>query len=112
MMNSAIQLVIGLVLLSCLGRHPYSYYMVARWFATAGLVCLALRSLAQPGRLFFFLVVAGVFQPIMKIHLQKSTWDSLDLLFGAILICDAAVSLLKPSSKQAKDVPMNRETHT
>ncbi len=72
---------------------PYSYYMLLRCIVTAtALVLLAMRreELPEVG-VWLLVVIALLFNPIVKVHLARSVWEVLDpatgLVFGWLTVC-------------------------
>lgn len=50
------------------------------------------------GPALFYLFLAGLFQPILLVRLSKPAWDAIDLVFGTVLVIDAARQLLRSDS--------------
>lgn len=85
------------VLLHCLAaglafyavpKHPYNYYIIARWtiFLTCcwGISVSLLRRNLVPSVLY--VAVGLFFNPVLPFHFPRTTWQTLDIAAGVILI--------------------------
>jgi hypothetical protein len=74
----------AMLLFVALGRHPYGYYTFLRWaICAAGIVVawVAWHSLAQ-WITWPFVAIAILFNPLVPVYLQRSTWRPIDILCG------------------------------
>lgn len=93
-MRAVIQALVGLTMLSCLGWHPYSYYIKARLVICAGTLALSVHYFQTRRyiRAGLGLAVFATFQPVLKLHLSKAIWDGFDSVVGVLLLADAALA--------------------
>jgi len=76
----------AVLLLVALGDHPYGYYTFLRWvvFMAACLVAwVAWESEVQPAT-FVFAAVAVLFNPLVPVYLDKSTWAPIDVVCAVL----------------------------
>lgn len=70
------------------GKHPYNLYIVARW--TVFLACCwglwLCRSRIWPSLAPAYVAVGLVFNPLLPFHFHRSTWHTLDIAAGTILV--------------------------
>lgn len=75
-------------------KHPYIFYILTRW--AIFLVCswgLWLgRGRFWPSFAPAYIAVGLVFNPLLPFHFQRSTWHTLDLVAGIILLVSLAFS--------------------
>ena len=79
-----IRLLAGIMLLLGLGYREYSYYILLRWVVTASAIYSGwiASHLKIHYWTWFFFIVAIIFNPIIPLHMSKSTWQILDLVFA------------------------------
>jgi hypothetical protein len=86
---------LGLVLLplAVSGKHPYGFYILLRWIACAVFAysAFAAHRLERPLWTWLFAVEAMLFNPFVRIHFQRETWQTLDWLAIASVIVAAAM---------------------
>jgi len=83
-----------LLLLAILSGWPYGYYIFLRWvvFITSIVVADGFYKARLTGWVFVFGALAFLFNPIMPIYLNKSSWVLIDFIV-AILFFLAAYSV-------------------
>ena len=91
MNNRILWLIYGVVaalLLLCLFDMPYGYYVLVRFIATAAFCFLAFEEYKQGNtdRMILFIILAILFQPILKIHLGRVIWNIVDIVVAGYLI--------------------------
>jgi len=88
-----------LLLLGIPAGWPYSYYILLRWviLATSIIIAYGFYKSKLTGWALVFGAVAILFNPIMPIYLNKSTWVIMDFI-GACLFFIAAYSSRKKAS--------------
>jgi len=93
-------LVAAAMLLAALGRWPYDYYRVLRWVICAAAAFMAYRGYVcrKPWAIWFFMFVAVIFNPIVRFHLSRQTWQILDSA-SAVAFIAGAVTITKPVLK-------------
>lgn len=81
-------LILALALLLCLFQMPYGFYTVIR-LATAIIACCWAYKFHETNKTPWAIISIGIailFQPLIKIMLDRTTWNILDVII-AILIC-------------------------
>jgi len=81
-MERRIKIVLVILLLICLANLPYGYYQLVRFLAMLGFGILAYQE-NQHGRLnvaITYLILAFLFQPIIKIALGRYLWNVVDVI--------------------------------
>ena len=74
------------VLLGAMGTHPYAYYQILRWIV-CGSAAYTAYTLLQGNRtifMWFFVVIAVLFNPIAPIYMDRETWQTYDLLAAMV----------------------------
>ena len=81
-----LRLICGVMLFLALGYHPYSYYILLRWvvFGSSFYSGWVFSQLKNHGWAWFFFIVGILFNPIMPVYLNRSTWQVIDLISGVI----------------------------
>ena len=69
-------------------KHPYNFYVLTRWvvFLTCCCGLWLNRSRLWPSFAPAYAVVGLVFNPVLPFHFTRSTWHTLDIAAGAILL--------------------------
>ncbi len=90
-MSQAIKFTLAVLLFLCLIDWPYGYYQLVRFCAMAGFTYLAYQAFLedQKTELYVFLLLAVLFQPVVKISLGRTLWNIVDVLVGLGLIFSA-----------------------
>jgi Family of unknown function (DUF6804) len=73
-------------------NHPYSYYILLRWICCAVLAYSAVSAfeMNRVGWTWIFGVLAGLYNPIFRVHLDRSTWVGVNwFTVGAIAVAAA-----------------------
>lgn len=93
-----IKIVLIVLLLLCLLKLPYGLYQLFRIIFTIGFVLLAIKANEDKKQteLTIYIVLAVLFQPLLKIPLGRMIWNILDVIVALGLI----VSLFKPSKNE------------
>jgi hypothetical protein len=67
---------------------PYGYYQFVRFAAMIGFAYLAYSANEQSNRneVFVYIVLALLFQPLIKIALGRTIWNVVDLIVGIGLV--------------------------
>lgn len=79
---------LGILLLLCLAPMPYGYYQFIRLVATGSFTYWAYKAKQKDDdkAMWIFLMLAVLFQPILKIALGKTIWNVIDVIVGIYLI--------------------------
>ena len=88
---------VGLVMLvlAVSGKHPYGFYTLLRWIACAVFASSAVvvHRLERPVWTWLFAIEAMLFNPLVQVHFQRETWQTIDwLAIGSILAAVAVFS--------------------
>lgn len=74
------------------GKHPYNFYILARW--AVFLVCFwglwLCRGRIWPSFAPAYFGVGLIFNPLLPFHFRRSTWHTLDIAVGIILVMSLA----------------------
>jgi uncharacterized protein DUF6804 len=105
----------GLLVSAAVERHPYSFYTLLRWICCPVFAYSAFAA-HEKNRLpwaWIFGALALVYNPIFRVHLDRSTWIGVNWLTVAVLVV-AAIIFWRPSSKSAQPLVrrMARSTMT
>jgi Family of unknown function (DUF6804) len=90
----------ALLVTAAVDRHPYSFYTLLRWICCPIFAYSAVWAHGKNRVLgvWVFGVLAGVYNPIFRVHLDRSTWIGVNwFTVGAIII--AAAAFWRPPSK-------------
>lgn len=82
-------------------KYPYGYYTLLHWicsvvFAYSAVSAFTMNRVAWT---WIFGVLAGLYNPIFGVHLDRSTWIGVNLFTIAVIV-GAAVIFWRPSSKK------------
>lgn len=86
-MQTILKLLLALLLLLCLEDMPYGYYQFVRFVA-----CIAFGYFAfgeqekQTKWALFYIALAILFQPFIKISLGRVLWNVVDVIVAVILL--------------------------
>mgnify|MGYP001072638627 CR=1 FL=1 len=88
-------LIAAIMLLAALGKWPYGYFILLRWVVTASAVFVAIVALntKQYWGIWLFGLLAILFNPIAPVHLNRTTWQPIDVVTAGIFV--AAVFLIR-----------------
>ncbi|WP_276772760.1 DUF6804 family protein [Porphyromonas endodontalis] len=81
-------IILSALLLLCLAHMPYGYYQLIRIVAMFGFGIIAYHyyDREQNGLGIVFVVLALLFQPILKINLGRELWHMIDVIVAIFLI--------------------------
>ena len=97
-MKNTITIILSILLFLCLADMPYGYYQFVRIAATLGFAHLAYSANQQniDNEVIPYIVLVMIFQPFATVHLNKITWNVIDVIVGIGLL----VSLNGNNSKE------------
>ncbi|MFH6971927.1 DUF6804 family protein [Flavobacterium petrolei] len=83
-MEKSLKIILAILLLLCLLDMPYGFYQFVRFAATVGFAYLTYSANEQnrKNEVFVYLVLAILFQPLIKIALGRTIWNIVDLIVG------------------------------
>ena len=87
-MNSAIKIILAILMFICLANVPYGYFQFVRFAALVGFALLALSASNEDKKteMYIYGALALLFQPFFKIALGRELWNTIDVVIGAGLI--------------------------
>jgi hypothetical protein len=96
-------IVLAMLAWALVPSNPYAYYVLLRWFSCGVFVYLAVAAhkAQHPGWLLLFVINAGIYNPIIRVHLGRPIWSVVNVLS---IFLGAASFQLKILSKEKTDV--------
>lgn len=82
-----IRLITVALLLWALDRHPYGYYKLLRWVVCGVNVYAGFIAIDQGKTtwVWIFGIIAVLFNPIIPIHLDRETWQAINVIVAGII---------------------------
>ena len=89
-------IVAALLVDAAVQRHPYSFYMLLRWICCPVFVYSAFAAYENKHGVWVwvFAVLAALYNPIFRVHLDRSTWIGVNWITVGI-IAVAGICLLR-----------------
>lgn len=86
-MKIAIKVTVSIILLGCLLDMPYGYYQFVRLVTCVGFAWLAYIEYTgkRPVLVIPCILIAVLFNPFIKIYLNRDTWHIIDEIITALL---------------------------
>lgn len=83
-----LKLILAIALLLCLAPMPYGYYMLVRFFAMIvfGLMAYRYYQEKKENLMIAFGALVVLFQPIIKIPLERVIWNVVDIAVAVVLV--------------------------
>lgn len=83
-----VKIICTVLLLFCLANMPYSYFELVRFVVMFAFIWLAYSDRKNPNkRLTIIWVISAVLiNPLVKIHLGRTLWNIVDILWAIILL--------------------------
>jgi hypothetical protein len=90
----------GLLVYAVVERHPYSFYTLLRWICCPVFAYSAFAAYEKNRVLWVWVfgVLAGLYNPIFRVHLDRSTWIGVNW-FTVGVIAVAAIIFWRPTQK-------------
>ena len=101
-MNNIIKIVLAILFFLCIADMPYGFYQIVRFIAFAGFLYLAYMAIEDNKQkniavvwkekqikytsLFYYVSLALLFQPLIKISFGRQIWNVIDVVVGIGLI--------------------------
>jgi hypothetical protein len=97
-MDKLIKIILAGLLFLCLADFPYGYYQFVRFAATVGFGILAYLANEKGNKteVVIYIILAVLFQPLLKIHLGRTLWNIVDVIVGIGLV----VSIFIPNKNR------------
>lgn len=98
--SKILYIVVAALLLLCLADMPYGFYSLVRFVSAAAFCYLAYICFkeGETDRMIAMVVLAVLFQPLLKISLGRTIWNIIDILV-AIYMLYLALKGVKMSKK-------------
>jgi hypothetical protein len=93
-MKTQIKIILSILLFLCLADMPYIFYQLVRLLALGGFAALALIA-NKEGRqteMIMYIVLAILFQPLLKISLGRELWNVVDVIVGVGLLVSLKIN--------------------
>jgi hypothetical protein len=83
-----IKIVIALLLFGCILDMPYGYFQIVRFASMAGFAYIAYFNFEnnKKNEALLYVLLAILFQPLIKISLGRELWNLVDVVVGGWLI--------------------------
>lgn len=96
-MEKTIKLILAILFFLCLADMPYGFFQLVRFAGLIGFAILAYQANEQSkqSEMLIYIVLAVLFQPIIKLSLGREIWNIVDVIVGIGLI----ISILLQSKK-------------
>ncbi|KAA6302977.1 MAG: hypothetical protein EZS26_000872 [Candidatus Ordinivivax streblomastigis] len=100
-MKIIIKILLAVLFFLCLLGMPYGFFQLVRFIALIGFAVLAYLAHNEENNVetIVCIVLAVLFQPLVKIALGREIWNIIDAIVGVILI----VSIFIPSKNNKKE---------
>ena len=89
-MDKIIKIVLAVLLLLCLAKMPYGYYILVRFVAFIVFGILALMTYQKRNEIdveiLLYIALALLFQPFAKVALGRTLWNVVDVVVGVGLV--------------------------
>lgn len=87
-MKLNIKIILAIALLICLLPMPYGYYILIRYVSTIIFCIMAYNCFSQNQKelCIIYVVLATLFQPILKLPLGREVWNFVDVSVAMFLI--------------------------
>ena len=88
MLIKSIKLTLAILFFLCLANMPYGYYEFIRFIALVAFAFLSYKNYQEGNKSFAFIyaALAILFQPLFKIYLGRTLWNTVDVAVGIFLI--------------------------
>lgn len=89
-MDKIIKIVLAVLLLLCLAKMPYGYYILVRFVAFVVFGILAFMTYQKRNQIdieiLLYIALALLFQPFAKVALGRTLWNVVDVVVGVGLV--------------------------
>jgi O-antigen ligase len=96
-MEKIIKIVLAVLLFTCLLDMPYGYFQLVRFIAMVGFAILAFSASQKKDQteLIVCVVLAVLFQPLLKISLGRTIWNIVDVVVAIGLLLNLSTTFNK-----------------
>ncbi len=97
-MERTIKLILAPLFLLCLLDMPYGFYEFVRFSALLGFAILAYKASEKENKMemIIYISLAILFQPVFKIALGRTLWNTIDVVVALFLIASIIWKNKKP----------------
>ncbi|WP_315152381.1 DUF6804 family protein [Capnocytophaga leadbetteri] len=89
-MDKIIKVVLAVLLLLCLAKMPYGYYILVRFVSFVVFGILAFTTYQRDNKwsvqILLYIALALLFQPFAKVALGRTLWNVVDVVVGVGLV--------------------------
>ena len=98
----ALAIVAGALTIALVPSMPYGYYPVMRWVVCAACAWIALQSYQKQlaGWAWCWLVLAGIYNPVMPVHASRAVWSAVNIATLAVAGWYALVAYRKTKGER------------
>ncbi len=106
-MAKFIKLILSLLFFLCLLHMPYGFYEFVRFTALLGFSVLAYQASLKENKteMIIYICLVILFQPLIKISLGRSIWNSIDVIVGLCLIVSIFLKAKEGSASRDSLLP-------
>ena len=92
-MEKLIKIILAILLLLCLIDFPYGFYQLVRFIALVGFGILAFKEYEKDNQsgMIIYIVLAILFQPLIKISLGRTLWNIVDIIVALYLFYEVLI---------------------
>lgn len=92
-MEKLIKIILAILLLLCLIDFPYGFYQLVRFIALVGFGILAFKEYEKDNQsgMIIYIVLALLFQPLIKISLGRTLWNIVDIIVALYLFYEVLI---------------------
>lgn len=92
-MEKLIKIILAILFLMCLIDFPYGFYQFVRFTALVGFGILAFKAFQEEKQteMIVYLILAILFQPLLKISLGRILWNIVDVVVALYLLYDVLI---------------------
>ena len=102
-LDNYLKIALAILLFGCLLKMPYGYYQLVRLISFFSFSYLAYLTFEEKRTkytpLFYYMVLAVLFQPFVKIALGRTIWNIVDVIVGIGLLISI---FIKPKQSEKK----------
>ncbi len=92
------QIAVSILLLVAVASWPYGFYQILRWVVAISAGIFAYEAFNSEKNMWgwIFITILILFNPILPIHLEKETWQTLNVLVAIVYaISIKSISIVK-----------------
>ena len=92
-MEKLIKIILAILFLMCLIDFPYGFYQIVRFSALIGFGILALKAFEKNNQteMIIYIILALLFQPLIKITLGRTLWNIVDVTVALYLLYEVLI---------------------